>query len=446
MGSDNKPDFTPNKLPGTRWQVFKDVFFNRIGAMVKLSLLSVLFCLPAVAWLILMNTVKQLDASMIPYSSNLGIGYPVVTDALMIGQYRTFMYEVQSYLILIPLIMVGGVGLAGTFNVLKLFGWGEGVSVVGPFFRGIKENWKNFMLSFLFAGMSTFLLVFTISAYNYMSTLSLALRVIALVVGIVQFVLMLCMLLYMCTQAVTYKLGFFRLTRNAFIFAISLIFHNVFFIFLSLIPVILLLILPTSIALFGWMIFILLGPAYIILVWTVFSQWVYDEFVNTKIKGAQRRRGMYTKNEEADKQAEIERLRTKNVIYGSELVARKIASIDEGTNITPLSSNFSRADLARLADEKAEMKREEDAAEAEYNAMLEEAERKRREELEAAKHAKRRKSVKKNKRSAPSEDDIAILPVSEEEYVEPVHEEEQGEKTNLFTVPDESGKKKKRRR
>ena len=40
MGKDNLPDFTPNKLPGSRWAVFKDVFTNRLGAMAKVSLLS----------------------------------------------------------------------------------------------------------------------------------------------------------------------------------------------------------------------------------------------------------------------------------------------------------------------------------------------------------------------------------------------------------------------
>ncbi len=445
MGSDNKPDFTPNKLPGTRFQVFKDVFFNRLGAMVKLSFLSILFCLPAIVWLILMASVRQHDAAIVPYSANLGLGYPVVTDALLIGQYRTFIFEAQSYAILVPLIAIAGVGLAGTFNVMKLFGWGEGVSVVGPFFRGIKENWKSFLVIYLFAGMSAFLLIFTISAYNYMNMLSSVLRVVAMILGILQFVLMLCMTLFMSTQAVTYNLSIFRLFKNSFIFSIALGLQTLFFIVISLLPVIILLILPNSFAIFGWMIFIFLGPAFIILIWTVYSQWAYDEFVNVKIKGAQKRRGMYTKNTEEDKKAEIERLRTRNVIYGAEVVARKITSIDEGAHITPLASTYSRADLARLADERAEMQKEEVEAEQEYNAMLEEMERKRLEELENAKKNKRRHNVKKKEKTKHSEDAIGTMPVSEEAYIEPSYDDGKA-KTNLFEVPTEkNGKKKKRR-
>ena len=43
MGKDNLPDFTPDKLPGTRFQLFKDVFFNRLGAIVKINLLVLAF-------------------------------------------------------------------------------------------------------------------------------------------------------------------------------------------------------------------------------------------------------------------------------------------------------------------------------------------------------------------------------------------------------------------
>ena len=100
MGKDNLPDFTPNRLPGSRWAVFKDVFFNRLGAMVKISLLTLLFMLPALAWIIFMNMVLKVDAAIVPYSGNLGIGYPVVTDAAFLGQYRTFMSVSYTHLTL----------------------------------------------------------------------------------------------------------------------------------------------------------------------------------------------------------------------------------------------------------------------------------------------------------------------------------------------------------
>lgn len=438
MGKDNLPDFTPNRLPGSRWAVFKDVFFNRLGAMAKISLLTFLFTLPAVAWLVIMNIVLQVDAQLIPYSSNIGIGYPVVVDAALMGQYRTFMYNVQTYAILIPLIMIAGIGFAGAFHVMKLLGWGEGVSVGGTFFQGIKKNWASFLWIFLYAGISLFVFIFCIMAYGYLTEINTVVRVIMIALAVVQFVLMLCMLLYLCTQTVTYKLGFMGLVKNSLLFAVALFPQNVFFIALSLLPVIIIMFLPLQIGIFFWMIFLFLGIAYIVLVWTVYSQWVYDKFVNDKVKGTVKNRGMYVKNAEEERAAEIERIKTRNTVYGAAYVSRRLSSIDDGKTFTPLSTNFSRNDLKKLSEEKAEMEEEINNEIAEVNAQIEEERIKWEEEQAAAK--KRRKKNKNNNQNAPvlsaeaqekaqkkknkkavksaSEDEIALLPVSEEEYVE----------------------------
>ena len=151
MGKDNLPDFTPDKLPGTRFQLFKDVFFNRFGAIVKINLLVLLFCLPAIAWVVIMQMVKQMDGSLLPYSGNVGIGYPIITDVIALGQRRAFQFDLQTYLVLIPCIMVASVGLSGAFYVMRRLVWGEGASVAGHFFRGIKMNFLPFLFSSLFA-------------------------------------------------------------------------------------------------------------------------------------------------------------------------------------------------------------------------------------------------------------------------------------------------------
>lgn len=303
--------------------------------MAKISLLTFLFTLPAVAWLVIMNIVLQVDAQLIPYSSNIGIGYPVVVDAALMGQYRTFMYNVQTYAILIPLIMIAGIGFAGAFHVMKLLGWGEGVSVGGTFFQGIKRNWASFLWIFLYAGISLFVFMFCIMAYGYLTEINTVVRAIMIALAVVQLVLMLCMLLYLCTQTVTYKLGFMGLVKNSLLFAIALFPQNVFFIALSLLPVIIIMFLPLQIGIFFWMIFLFLGIAYIVLVWTVYSQWVYDKFVNDKVKGAVKNRGMYVKNPEDERAAEIERIKTRNTVYGAAYVSRRLSSIDDGKTFTP---------------------------------------------------------------------------------------------------------------
>ncbi len=420
MGKDDLPDFTDKRLPGSRWAVFKDVFFNRLGAMAKTSLLTLVFMLPAIAWLFIMTQVIRIDGIIVPYSGNLGIGYPVVTEAALIGQLRKFSYEIQMYLTLIPLFMLAGVGFAGAFNIMKRLGWGEGVSVSSPFFTGIKRNWLSFIGIFLFAGVSTFVLMFSISAYGYLTNVHQALRVLMVTLAVIQFIIMLCMMIFLCTQCVTYKLGFFALIKNSLLFAIALLPQNLFFIALSALPVIILMLLPLQISLFLWLVFAVLGVAYIVLIWTVYAHWVYDRFVNDHVKGATKNRGMYVKNEEDERKEEIERIKTRAAVYGAAYASRRLSSIDNGKTFTPLTENFSRNDLAKLREEKQEMREQIENEIADVNEQLEREQRAYEEAQEAAKHAKKKKNVKKQpkKKEHFDENEIGTLPGSDEEYKE----------------------------
>lgn len=364
MGKDNLPDFTPDKLPGTRFQVFKDVFFNRLGAMVKINLLVLLFALPAIAWVVIMNMVKQVDCTIIPYSGNIGMGFSVVSYAAAAGESRVFMFNMIMYAGLIPCIMVGSIGLSGAFYVMRRLVWGEGISVFGHFFRGIKANFLPFLWSSLITSVSLFLVMSNFSIYNQMTEWHVAWRVIGIAMSIIQFVLVLCMMIFLTTQAVTYKLKTWALVKNSFLFAIALIPQNIIIIILSALPIIIMLLLPQMISMFGLMIFAIIGFSYIILLWTVYAHWAFDKFINDRVEGAVKNKGMY-KRTESDKVAAEERDRkNKNIRFNNpKKRSKKITSIDEGETYTPLPTSFSRADLERLATEKEQVKR---AIDAEY--------------------------------------------------------------------------------
>ncbi len=423
MGKDNLPDFTTDRLPGSRWAVFKDVFFNRIGAMAKISLLTFLFTLPLVVWIIFMTIIRQAEGTMIPYSSNFGIGYPVVTDAVAQGEIRGIFYSVQTYAVAVPLFMLAGLGFAGAFQTMKLLSWGEGVSVAGTFFRGIKQHWLSFILIFAFVGVSVFVLMYGTSVYDAPTYLGKSWRVSIMILSALQFVMMLFLLMYLTTQNVTYKLSVWGLLKNSMLFSVALFPQNLFFLLLSATPIMLILLLPEQISILLWMIFILIGISFIILVWTVYTQWVYDKFVNEHVKGAVKNRGMYVPDAEEKKQAEIERIRTRATKYGAAYASRRMSSIDDGKSFTPLEATFSRADLQRLNEEKSEMRTEIDEEVATINAQLDEEERLYEEEKAAAKKNKRKKNnpQKNNRKKREKIDDtqqIGTLPVTDEEYNE----------------------------
>lgn len=415
MGKDNLPDYLPSQLPGSRWAVFKDVFFNRFGDMVKISLLSLLFMLPAVAWVILVGMFKSADGLMIPYSSNIGIGYPVVTGALQIGQYRAFMRDLTLFGILVPLIMVASIGFSGAFYALKNLAWGEGEGVAGQFFHGIKQCWKHYLAIGFFVGTSVCVMLLCISAFNNVPNLNPFIRWFGLIFSIFQCVMVLTMAIFLCTQEVTYNLALPHLFKNSFLFAITLVPFNVFFLALSSLPIVLIVVLDQQISAFLIAIFAFIGPAYIFLIWTVYSQWVYDRYVNDRVKGgsAVKNKGMYVPNAEEDKQAEIERIKTRNTVYGAAYVSRRLSSLDEGPDITPLETNFSRADLARLAEEKKIMAQEAERERAEVDAQLDEEYRIYEESKNMSKRKKKKAQKKAKKDNA---DTIATLAVTNEEY------------------------------
>jgi hypothetical protein len=370
MGKDNLPDFTPDKLPHSRFAQFKDVFFGRLGAMVKINLLSLLFALPLIAVWALTYFAKTVDAGMIPYSGNIGLAYPVVPDAAEIGEIRNLMHNVRMYMMFIPCIVVLFAGLSGAFYVMRRFVWGEGVGVAAHFFRGVKSNIAPFLLSSVFiATLFPFVMV-AISSYDRLD-IHAAWKIIGLAASVIALVILLCMMIFLTTQAVTYNLKFFPLVRNSFLFSIALLPTNIIMLILSVLPVVLLM-FASGIPFLGMiivMIFILLGLSYIILLWTVYAHWAFDKFVNDRVEGAVKNRGIYRPTEDELKKRAERELMSKNTRFNNPaLIGRQIKSIDDGSTYTPLSATFSRADLAKLAEEKQAVKDEIDAEFAELEA------------------------------------------------------------------------------
>ena len=351
MGADNMPDFTPSQLPTTRWGLFRDLFKTRLFEIFKISLWGDVFLIPLLAALILMFLNSRAYNIYIPYDGNLGIGYPVELNAVVYGKAYAYRMAIMKYAVLIPVIALTFVLMSGVFYAMRRIAWGQDVSVTAHIFKGIKENWLQALGTGLIFALSLFIM-----AYNFLGNDLL---------GVLQFVLICCVALFMMTQMVTYKMKFMQLMTNSFLFGVALIFQSVFFIFLAGLPLfiteILAAFVPVSrftVSPIIYIVYLCLGVGYTALVLTVYSHYVFDKYLNDRVEGAKKNRGMYIRTPEEEKQAEIERIRTRNVVYGSAYVAKKLSSIDSGSSITPLSASYSRADLQRLSEEKDKIKNE----------------------------------------------------------------------------------------
>jgi hypothetical protein len=361
MGRDDNPDFTLDDLPGNRWEVFKDVLFNRFGTLVKINLLMILFALPAIVWYYLSLNARSISGMFINYTANFGFGYPFVRDVPYVGQLYNLQQQLWSNLVLVPLLMIASIGLAGGFHAIKMLVWGEGVAVVNTFFKGIKSNILPFLWSTLFLGLAFTLVQYNISAYGLYSGPEF-LSVMSLVASIIFFVILTFMTVFIYTQAATYKISLWGLIKNSFLFAIGLIFHNIFFVGITALPLILFLIAGPEISLLILFFYALIGISMTILIWTLYSHYVFDKFLNDKIEGAIKDRGIYRKSKEEierkRKEAEERRKKAANTKFVNP--KKKKRSIDEGTSITPLEVTFSREDLKRLAEEKKKLQSEEE--------------------------------------------------------------------------------------
>jgi hypothetical protein len=83
------------------------------------------------------------------------------------------------------------------------------------------------------------------------------------------------------------------------------------------------------------------------IIWTNFSQWAFDEFVNDKVAGAKKDRGIYRKNETKEDYS---------VQATAVINKRPVKPItDYDIEIVELPETFSRADLKRLEESKRAM-------------------------------------------------------------------------------------------
>ena len=394
------PDFTPAQLPKTRWGLFADVFKNKLFEIFKLSLWGDLFLLPLVVFFIFNFINTRAYNIYIPYDANIGIGFPLETDAIIRGKSFAFTSEFQSLLIMIPLIVVLFLGMAGALYVMRRLVWGEPVTVTRHFFKGIKDNWKCAVVTGLLFSMSLFIMMFSFLIFGMLDNAGF-INILMIIIAVIQFILVCGVALFAMTQSVTYKMKIKQILSNGFVFGFALVAQNVFFLFIAFFPVI----IPEILALFSastrftiapifYILYAILGVGFSMLVLTVYSQYAFDKYLNDRVEGAKKNRGMYVMTPEEEKRLEIERIKTHNVVYGAAYVAKRLSSINEGAGITPLSASYSRADLQKLSEEKNRIKDEVEKERAEAEAQIAEEIKKYDEEQENLnKKNKKRKRI-----------------------------------------------------
>ena len=356
FGNEDKPDLSPEQLNMSKWAMFKFIFFGRFGTTVLLNILTLLFALPAIAVILLFYLNISVAAGFTPYSSNIGIGYPVVADAAHMGALADFYYTITEFLILVPCIAFFALGVAGNLYVIRKLIWQEPTNTFKDFFRGIKKCWLGALIMGLVFGLTLLLVVFSIGYFDAYS-LSTAYKAVMMTLSIILLVFMIIFASFFMTQLAAFKMKPMVLIRNSCLFVFGAFLQSVIFIGIGLLPVYLMFI--PGITMMLVIIYFFIGFSFSTIVISLFCHYCYERFLYDKV--TDRPAAVYSKRER-DELSEPDKAKKKQPITYKNPKKRK-KSIDEGTSITPLTPTFRREDLERLQREHDQIMRESEEGE-----------------------------------------------------------------------------------
>ncbi len=366
FGDDQKPDLTSEQMNMSSWETFKYLFFHRFGTMAALSLLSAIFAIPMILVLVLFTMNIRINNGFIPYSSNMGIGYPVVINAAQIGAETVLTYKTMECLILVPCIAVFALGISGNLYVIRKLIWEEPTSTVKDFFRGIKKCWLPSVIVGMVVGLTILLFIFTINFFNTYS-FATGVKVLCIILASILLVFISIFSAFLLTQNAAFKMRPLVLIRNSLLFVVGTHIISIIFIGIAIAPTLLFLI-PGGTVIIG-IIYALIGISFSTLVISTYCHSCYRRFLYDKIDGkpasAVYQKRPTTAEEQraaAEKSSEgTQKKRQAPVPYKNPKKRKK--SIDEGTSITPLAPTFRREDLERLEKEHQDIMKESDLAE-----------------------------------------------------------------------------------
>ena len=358
MGKEKSEDFARASLPSNRWELFWDILKGSFWKLVLLNLLVLLFCLPLVLLVYYRGAVGKNYATIYPFAQGFGVGYQA--PYTMQGFLESISYNANMVVYLaLPIVMfIAAIGISGGAYTIRNMVWSEGVFVSNDFWKGIKQNYKQILLILLIFSLIFYLTILSSSLARYNIAGGASIVWIYYVLEILSYVILgyySLMTLHMITLSVTYELTTWQVIRNSFYVTLAFFPLSLFFGVVALIPFGLLFVseqIPL-LTLILVVVLLLMGFSYTLLVWTNYSQWTFDKFINDMVPGAKKNRGIYEKYKAPSTEKTLSQYKA---ISRNSLNSRPIKPItDEEITLVELPQSFSREDLERLKASKTAM-------------------------------------------------------------------------------------------
>lgn len=191
-------DFSVEKLPHTRPQVYKTLLRIRFGFIMKISLIAFLLFLPALLWnsfmrLTILSIQVSEEASSIPGQI---MGSTLIRCAVNL-----------------PLFLLVGIGIGGSLLVFQKLVWNE-IVYVSDFFSDFKINIKRYLGLGLLSGIGydIFLLLYHLAATSGNKAF---INGIIIALGVVIFILLTIFSLFSYAQNNIYQVNLINLIFNS---------------------------------------------------------------------------------------------------------------------------------------------------------------------------------------------------------------------------------------
>ena len=226
-GNPNRPDINPDDMPKNRFELFFTTLGIRIGDLIKLNLLFVLFLLPFLLWtawsfIALNAALSGLETSMLQSNSSEAM-------RLMLGHIQVYLY---GLVIVLPL---AGPPLAGLTYVTRNYARDEHAWLWSDFKEQMKKNWKQSAAAMLVLALVLVLVFLTLNAYAVamQSTSWMWIMQILFIVFVGLFILS---YMYVFPMLVTYKLKLGQVFRNSLMLALGRLPFTVLFGIMAVFP------------------------------------------------------------------------------------------------------------------------------------------------------------------------------------------------------------------
>ena len=357
-GKERDENYARSTLPSNRWALFWDIFKGRLGKLVIVNLLMLIFFIPMIAVFVFRYMYTTVQGMMMPFASWVGVGYTPVPNLIGMPLQIVLSTNLLFGAFLLVASFIAAVGISGGIYVIRNMVWTEGIFVANDFWRGIKINIVVVLQSTLFYSIFLFGFFISIRFSEYIiasGTGSTVWMTISMAISYVAIVIFTMMYLWMLAMGGSYKLKFFQLLKNSFLMTFGLIFQNIFFVILMAIPVILIL-LGSFFQMVGIVFMILFGLSFMLLVWLDYTQWAFDKFIESKREGGKVNRGIYAKVGKGGSQSkavqEYEANLQAAMSVKSDLSSRPIKPITDDLKVYELPESFSRDDLKKLRESK----------------------------------------------------------------------------------------------